>query len=125
MSKLSQQILEIVKDSDKHMTAEEIFLLAKKKKVDISLASVYRVLNSLSEEGCLRRISFSNKADVYDKSVSDHGHLVCSKCKETVDLEFKDLRKILLKQTGVDFDYYELTINYVCEKCKRLKEKRK
>lgn len=125
MSKLSQQILEIVLDSDKHMTAEEVFLLAKKKKVNISLASVYRVLNSLTNEGHLRRISFSNSADVYDKSVCDHGHLVCSKCKKTVDLEFKDLRKILLKQTGIDFDSYELTINYVCDKCKGQKEKRK
>ena len=69
-------------------------------------------------------ISVSGKLDVFDKTLVDHEHLVCSKCGKIMDIHIKDLKKKLAKETGVEIDNYELIINYVCDDCKK-KEKRK
>lgn len=124
MTNLNQNILEMIRNSEGHLTAEEVFLMAKKKKINVSMASIYRILNKLVDEGLIRKISISGKLDVFDKTLVDHEHLVCSKCGKIMDIHIKDLKKKLAKETGVEIDNYELIINYVCDDCKK-KEKRK
>ena len=60
MTKLNQQILDMINSSNGHLTAEEAFLLAKKKKIEISLASTYRILNKLVKEGLINKNEKNN-----------------------------------------------------------------
>lgn len=119
MSKLETQILDLINGSMKHMTAEEILLLAKKKKINISVASTYRVLGNLVEKGLIKKISIKGQVDVYDKTMMQHEHLVCDKCGCISDITIKDFKKKLEKETGVSINDYELSIHYVCDKCKK------
>ena len=119
MSKLETQILNLINDSMEHMSAEEIFLLAKKKKIAISVASTYRVINSLVEKELIKKIAIKGQADIYDKTTMSHGHMICDKCQSISDITIKDLKKKLEKETGVSIDDYELSIHYICDKCKK------
>ena len=124
MTVLNQKILDMVRCSEGHLTAEEAFLLAKRKKINVSMASIYRILGKLAEDGHIRRFSVAGRPDVFDKTLDQHEHLVCSKCGKVMDIHIADLKKSLSKQVDVEINDYELSINYVCDSCKK-KEERK
>lgn len=119
MSKLEKEILNLLCGSTKHMNAEEIFLLAKDKKIKISLASTYRVLSSLVEKDLIKKIKIKGQVDVYDKTTIPHDHMICDKCGRISDITIKDFKKKLEKETGVSINDYDLTIHYICDKCKK------
>lgn len=123
MTKLNQNILNMIQSSDGHLTAEQAFLLAKKKKIDVSMASIYRILGKLSEDGYIKRISVSGMPDVFDKTLEEHEHLVCYKCGIVEDIHINDLKKILSKQVGFDVKEYDLNIKYLCKHCRKKGER--
>lgn len=120
MTKLNQELLEMIRNSDGHLTAEQAFLMAKEKNIKVSMASVYRILTKLNEEGYISKFTNQDKVDVFDKTTEDHEHLVCTKCGKVSDLHIKDFKKILIDECGVkNFDSYNLCINYICDECKK------
>ena len=126
MTKLSYEVLQLLQNSCGHLTAEEIFLLAKKNKKDISLASTYRVLNRLVEEGMIKRINIPGEKDIFDKTIDDHEHLICSKCGKITDVHIKDVGKLISKNVNVkNIVSYDLCINYICDDCLKKKIRQK
>ena len=124
MTNLNQNILQMIRNSEGHLTAEEAFLLAKKKKIDVSIASIYRILAKLADDGLISRFSVAGKPDVFDKTLDEHEHLICSKCGRVKDIHIKDLKKKLVKEVGVEISDYELSINYICDDCKKKEGRR-
>ena len=120
MTKLNQQILELVKESEGHMTAEQAFLSAKSKNINISMASIYRILTKLADEGYIQKISIPGQADIFDRTIGSHGHLKCKVCGKIKDIKLINFESILSKETGIEnIDNYNLCIDYVCEECSR------
>jgi len=117
--KLNEQVLELINNSEGHLSAEDAFLLAKQQGLKISFASMYRVLSKLVSEGKIRKIKNLKDVEIYDKTTCDHEHLVCSKCGKITDIKIKDFMKYLEKATGENIDSYDLCINYVCKRCKK------
>lgn len=122
MTKLNQKILQLIQESDGHLNATDAFLLAREKGIDVSLSSMYRILNSLYEKGYISKFTAEDKVDVYDKTLSDHSHLICEKCGKVTDLHLNDLKKVLCDRLQQDITGYRLNITYICEECQRKKE---
>ena len=59
-SKQREEIKQAVLKSEQHLTAEEIYNIVKQKNEKISLATVYRNLNLLSDLGIIRKIYLPN-----------------------------------------------------------------
>ena len=57
MTKYAERILNIINESSEHMTAEQIFLILKKKEPKVVLATVYNNLNMLCDKELIRKIS--------------------------------------------------------------------
>ena len=114
-------IKEILNGTDGHMTAEEIYNEAKARGKRISLATVYNNLNSLCEEGAIKKVSVEGCPDRYDK-IKKHDHLVCSRCKALSDITFSDLTASLSEQLGEPILSYDLKVNYLCPNCRKLKQ---
>lgn len=123
MTDLNKRILNMINESEGHLTAEQAFLLAKEKKIDVSMASVYRILARLADEGKIRRISIPNKADFFDKTVEAHEHLICSHCGKITDIYIEDLYGTLREKLGFDVESFDLCLHGVCEDCKRKEKK--
>ena len=120
MTKLNQKILEMLNESSGHLTAEEAFLLAKEKKIDVSMASIYRILGKLADDGLIKRIIVPGHSDIFDKTVKRHEHLICIKCGRVNDAAVPDLLPLLKKETGIDsICSYNLSIAYICESCRQ------
>ena len=123
MAKKRQLIIDILTESSGHLTAEEVFLEAKKRSEKISLATVYNNLNALCEENAIRKMSSSDGKDRYDKAYMPHGHLVCEKCHKITDFPSEGIVDVVLRNTGVRAELYDLNVYYVCDDCKNNRTK--
>lgn len=80
-------IMDILRETRNHPTAEEIYLKARLYMPKISLSTVYRTLRSLVEEGKILEIKvFGENHARYDYPLEQHQHFYCRKCKELIDL---------------------------------------
>lgn len=117
--KIKDQILEVLKNSEGHMSAEQMYLYCVNNDIKVSMASTYRVLGKLAEDGQIRKISVSGQPDIFDKTLSDHEHLVCSCCGKVKDIKIKGFKESIKKSIKDDFDSYDLCIKYVCPECRK------
>lgn len=79
-------ILEYVKHSKEHPTAETIYQALKDHFPGLSRGTVYRNLNLLSEEGVIVKLPLP--IERFDGAIEPHPHLVCSDCGSVSDLEW-------------------------------------
>lgn len=130
MTKKGLIIWNILKEahaSGMHLTAEEIFLRAKKEAPGIAMATVYNNLNLLEREGKIRRVKRGDGPDYFDGNTDIHDHMVCDCCGRISDITLKDFAENLQQRLGISITGYELNVHYVCEDCrkKELSEKEK
>jgi Fe2+ or Zn2+ uptake regulation protein len=67
--------------SKTHPTADELYERIKKKLPRISLATVYRNLEILSEAGLIRKLEISGRQKRFDWDPVEHDHVFCTQCQ--------------------------------------------
>ncbi len=112
-----QLIFDIIQESDEHLTADQIYMLAKARMPSIAVGTVYRNLGAMAMAGDILRISVPNAPDHYDKTTKQHDHLVCRMCGKLLDVELGNLCALFAKQTPMRIEAYELTLYGTCEDC--------
>ncbi len=118
---LTQQrrlILEIIRQSEEHLTAEEIFLEAKKQLPKLALGTVYRNLGLMAECGEVLLITIPDQPNHYDKTTCEHDHFRCTACNRLYDMPQFNMMAALSKELGMDVTGYHLSAEGVCHKCK-------
>lgn len=88
-------IYEAVVKLKNHPTAEKIIDYIKKNHPNISVGTVYKVLDSLVENQLLKKVK--NEKDVmrYDAIMQQHHHLYCTETERIEDFEDPDLNKLI------------------------------
>lgn len=120
LTKQRQTVLQVIRESDKHLTANEVFDDARRLMPGISFATVYNSLNYLKKEGLIGEIKFGTNANLYDRKLSRHDHAICNRCGKLVDLELKIPKKLLEEAaTRSNFvpDTIEVTLRGLCPEC--------
>lgn len=130
MTNQREMILQELQKSREHLTADELYERVKKKMPRISLATVYRNLEILSEIGLIGKLEVSGRQKRFDWDTSDHDHIYCVQCHRIDNLEIdrKDLGVVVLDSIGgYKVTGYRLEFAGVCKECskKRIKEKEK
>ena len=87
-------ILDIVKNTKSHPTADWVYQQAKKELPSIGIATVYRNLNMLVEMGEITRLVTGDGQDRFDGTVEEHFHLKCGCCGSLMDLKPQDDEKL-------------------------------
>ena len=124
MTKQRELILSILKQSDRHLTADEIFFLAKLKMPSIAMATIYNNLNAMHEAGMINRLHIDGVADCFDKITEPHDHLLCDRCGKITDIHLPRLAEELERELATEIEDYELTVHYVCPECRRAPKRR-
>ncbi len=124
-SRQREEIIKTVQESYDHPTAEEIYLSVKTKDPDVSRSTVYRNLGVLVENNLINKISMLVGPDRYDAVREKHNHAICTKCGKVFDFkydfEYEKLKKMILKQTGVEISEKGIALEGICNSCKKLK----
>ena len=111
-------------ESREHPTAEAIHSHLNHGQVPMSLATVYRVLEFLEEEGLVRRVSTTEGAARFDANLMQHQHLVCRKCGRMEDCEgFLPANFQLPEAEPGEFVPEDLDVRIIglCPKCRILR----
>lgn len=70
-----------------HPTADTVYLHVKKEFPNISLGTVYRNLNLLTDIGDAQKITMPDGCDRFDGHVHPHNHFTCKCCGNVIDIE--------------------------------------
>ena len=92
------------KSPERHLTAEDVYRQLQADRVDIGLATVYRVLTQFEQAGLLERHHFESGKGVFElKDGKHHDHLVCIQCgrvEEFTDPEIERRQNKVAKERG-------------------------
>lgn len=94
------KVLDLLREqSDKHLSAEDVYKYFLNNDEEVGLATVYRVLTQFEDAGLVKRHNFENGQSVFEiDDGKHHDHLVCVHCGDVV--EFYD-DAIEQRQTAV------------------------
>lgn len=119
-SKQRDTILKIVRESDDHPTADMVYTRARMQIDNISLGTVYRNLNLLSEQGLIKKFKIVGDNERFDKTVIMHSHFVCKSCGKVIDImedSMKGFIDELSKKTDSQIERYEVSLLGTCSHC--------
>src|SRR4030095_11584455 len=117
-----EQVFKALQGDHTHPFAHEIYQRVHKKLPRISLATVYRNLHSLVDEGKIRTLLLDEQAARYDPETSDHDHFVCERCGRVIDLFLGRARPIdltALAKDGYVVTTHNVTVYGACRGCAR------
>ena len=77
----------LFKNGAAHFTADDIYEEVRKKKIKISLATIYNCLNQFKEFGMIKAIKISSDKIYFDTNLEDHHHFFCIKSSRLIDVE--------------------------------------
>ena len=87
-SRQREAIKSYLMSTEAHPTADTIYLHVKKEFPNISLATIYRNLNLLTDIGEAIKITLPGSADRFDGVVTPHNHFFCTSCGKVINLDF-------------------------------------
>ncbi len=119
-SRQRECILNYLKNTTAHPTAEEIHQDLKSELPNLSLATVYRNCNKLADSGELLRLDAGGKTH-FDADISDHQHFVCSKCNRVYDMFFTLPSEMIEENLPKGFTHknHRLFFFGICKNCKQ------
>lgn len=120
LTRQRKTVLAVIRESESHLTASDVFDAARLLLPGISYATVYNSLNYLKKEGLIGEIKISADAALYERNLTRHDHAVCTVCGKIVDLELALPAKLLeealdcskFRNATIDF-----TMRGVCFEC--------
>ena len=117
----ARAVLDAVQASRKHPTAQEIYDEVRHTRPHIGLASVYRILHALTEQGMIREIGRSEESR-YDGQVARHDHAVCTECGALIDLPIdialtQEHLQTVAQAAGIELESHEVRLYGKCTAC--------
>jgi Fur family peroxide stress response transcriptional regulator len=113
-------VLRVIQESDNHLTANEIFEVARRLRPSISFATVYNSLRYLKDSGLIHEISFGNGASRYDRETDRHDHAICTRCGRLEDFDLTataELMRAAARKSKFKPKSIHLTLRGLCPDC--------
>lgn len=121
-SRQREIIYEQVMKYPTHPTAEEVYRSLKNDNPNLSLGTVYRNLNQLSEAGMLLKIPIADGSNRFDGRTDCHYHMICEKCRRVFDVELNcldDIPALVKAQSGHQITRVTLNLKGICSECSK------
>ncbi len=122
MTRQRQGILEELRKTDSHPSADELFGRVRKQMPRISLGTVYRNLEILSELGEIQTIEMAGNLKRFDGVAENHYHIRCTNCDRLIDapLEVSEaLENAVQMHTDFRILGHKVEFTGICPDCRR------
>ena len=114
-----EQVYQVLLAHRDHPTAEQVFLRAKPKMPDISMATVYNCLDALVKCGLVRLVNVERSATRYCPNMREHFHFHCERCGAIFDIDFDPAAQS--RKFGIPHGFrvarYEIAAHGLCPDC--------
>ena len=123
LTKQREVVLQVIRNAEHHLTANEVFNEAKRLLPTISFATVYNSLRYLKEGGHIAEIQFGfSGANRFDAKTSRHDHAICTNCSKLVDMEIElpsEIVNLAAEFSKFKLESIELTLRGLCPECNK------
>lgn len=122
MTQQRRVILEELRSLTSHPTADDIYQMVRKRVPHISLGTVYRNLEILSDCGLIQTLHTSGTQKRFDGNPENHCHVRCQNCGRVDDTSVEplvDLADAVAEITGYDIIGYRLEFIGLCASCRK------
>ena len=114
-------ILECLRSTHTHPSAEMVHEMLREAHPDISLATVYRNLTYFKNQGLATSVATVRGVERFDANTEPHAHFICTGCDAVIDLEQIEVPQTLDAQversSGCRVSSCQLTFNGLCSNC--------
>ncbi len=119
VTKQRTAVYQYLLSTDAHPTAETIHLSVRHRLPNISLATIYKAVDSLVDVGLVNRIQRGASSARYDAAVKDHAHYRCIGCDGVWDTT----QYATPRGTPQAFEVVRVNVEFVgyCADCRHLK----
>ena len=121
-SRQRELILETVRRSNDHPTADTIYTRVRAQDPKVSLGTVYRNLNLLCENGQLLKVPIPGTSDRFDHTLGHHAHAYCEVCGSVTDVlpqALPMLQAALKDGCGFQVRQMNLVLEGICPECQK------
>lgn len=115
-------ILRVLQKTHAHPSVVWIYDAVRKEIPNISLATVYRNLKLLLEQGQISELELNGNLSRFDVRTDLHEHLWCEKCNRIFDFDInpevsKELESQITPKTGFRISSHFLVFHGICREC--------
>jgi Fe2+ or Zn2+ uptake regulation protein len=112
-----QEVLAVLLARRDHPTAEEVFIRAKRRMPDISMATVYNCLDALVKCGLVRLVTVDRGAARFCPNMAEHSHFRCEACGRIYDINLVQGAMIPDLPKGFELSHSEVSLSGRCPGC--------
>ncbi|MCE5200522.1 MAG: transcriptional repressor [Armatimonadota bacterium] len=120
-SRQRRVILDELRKVTSHPTADEVYEMVRKKLPHISLGTVYRNLEVMSESGIVLKLHVGEAQKRFDGNPANHYHVKCSHCGRVDDVDMamlSNIEKAAESATGYEINSHNVEFIGVCPHCR-------
>ncbi|ADC89768.1 ferric uptake regulator, Fur family [Thermocrinis albus DSM 14484] len=114
-------VYEVLLRRTDHPTVEEVYEEVRKLYPFVSLATVYRTVETLEELGFISKVPYWGGSARYDANTSHHHHLICTVCGAIADVDLNINWEPPAYMKGYQVHRFSINIYGVCPKCQNSK----
>lgn len=120
-----QAVVQLLGDQECCLSAQEIFDRLREARRPVGIASVYRVLELLSEFKLVQKLDVGGGVARYEPALPDgehHHHVVCDDCGKVEafsDEPLEDALRRLGNRVGYEVEGHEVVLHGSCAECRR------
>jgi Fe2+ or Zn2+ uptake regulation protein len=112
----------LLRDHNRHLSAEELLSEAGERLPGISLPTVYATLELFEQLGIVRRVNGGGSTLLWDTRADAHHHMICRNCGRIEDMDTPlDLERARRSAARAGFqpDRAEVVVSGLCAECAR------
>jgi Fur family peroxide stress response transcriptional regulator len=121
-SRQRERILELLRSTGRHPSADWIYDRLKAEFRTLSMGTVYRNLSILIQQGAIKKIDFGSTFDRFDANTEPHHHFICERCGAIVDLNLpvdETLNERVSRATPFQVVRHRIEFFGLCDRCAR------
>ena len=116
-------ILSSIEESDRHISAEEIYAQVAARYPQVNISTVYRTLELLKQLGLIYETDLGEgRVRYHPEDKGHHHHLVCQNCGAIIDIDesaLAGLKDVLLDQYDFNAQLRHVAIFGLCGNCRK------
>jgi Fe2+ or Zn2+ uptake regulation protein len=114
-------IMEIIRQGEGHLDADEIYRRAREKTSRLSFSTVYRAMQTFKKLGLVDELHFDEGHHHYEvKTPDEHHHLVCLGCGKVIEFHqhlSRYLKRNIAETKDFDIVETEVRVSGYCTRC--------
>lgn len=113
-------VLEALSEARGHPSAEDVYLVVKRKNPRVALGTVYQALSVLEEIGVVESKHWSDSPTRYDLNLVPHLDVRCVRCGEVAEVpgvEMGDIEQQIQTNTPYEVTRATMLIEGLCPRC--------